>query len=79
MIYDRFRFDRVYIRTVPIRWFIPKMNTGLIMYRLLNVSGSETKVTVMGDNILRITDGGRTVQWDKYTGFFTWAVGGGLL
>lgn len=52
---------------------IPMMNTGLAMYRMrVNVSaGSETKVTLMGDNILRITDGGQTVQWDKWTGFFT--------
>ncbi|KAF8328294.1 hypothetical protein F5887DRAFT_1188517 [Amanita rubescens] len=53
---------------------IPMMKTGLIMYRMrVNVSaGSETKVTLMGKNILRITGGGQTVQWDKWkAGVFT--------
>lgn len=42
--------------------------SGVLMYRMrVNSSGgSETKVTVFGDYILRITNGGQHVEWDVY-------------
>lgn len=41
---------------------------GMVTYRMrVNASGgSESKITVIGDNILRITDNGKTVLWTLY-------------
>jgi hypothetical protein len=42
--------------------------TGIITYSMrVNASGgSESKITIIGDNILRITDNGKTVLWTLY-------------
>ena len=42
--------------------------TGIVTYRMrVNTSGgSESKITVIGNNILRITDNGKTVLWTLY-------------
>ncbi|KAJ3538267.1 hypothetical protein NM688_g6545 [Phlebia brevispora] len=58
-------------------WVFPKVAVpmapfGLVMFRMrVNVSGgSETKITLMGNNILRIKDDGQFIQWQKYDGDF---------
>ncbi|AEO62123.1 hypothetical protein MYCTH_2313136 [Thermothelomyces thermophilus ATCC 42464] len=47
-------------------WKLPSM--GIIMYRLrVNASGGcETKVTIFGNYILRITSGGKRLEWDAW-------------
>ena len=47
---------------------LPTAASGIIMYRMrVNASGgSETKVTVMGGNILRITGNGSSVTWNLF-------------
>ncbi|KAK0716633.1 hypothetical protein B0T21DRAFT_296161 [Apiosordaria backusii] len=47
-------------------WKLPSM--GIIMYRMrVNASGgSETKITIFGGYILRITNGGQHLEWDVW-------------
>lgn len=54
-------------------WVYPELRTplpsnGVVIYRMrVNASsGSESKVTVLGENILRITDNGNRVEWTWY-------------
>jgi hypothetical protein len=55
-------------------WVYPKLTlplvepTGSVIYRMrVNAStGSESKITVIGDNVLRITDDGTTVLWTLF-------------
>ncbi|KAJ3556334.1 hypothetical protein NM688_g2085 [Phlebia brevispora] len=63
--------------SIPNSWVFPKVTVpmapfGLAMFRMrVNASGgSETKVTLMGNNILRITNNGQSLEWDKYTDHF---------
>jgi hypothetical protein len=46
----------------------PVLPVGIVIYRMrVNTSGgSESKITIIGDNILRITDNGKTVLWTRY-------------
>jgi hypothetical protein len=46
----------------------PAQPVGIVQYRMrVNASaGSESKITVIGDNILRITDNGATVLWTLF-------------
>ena len=46
----------------------PVQPVGIVTYRMrVNASGgNESKITVVGDNILRITDSGSTVLWTRF-------------
>jgi hypothetical protein len=49
---------------------LPLVNpVGIVTYRMrVNASGgAETKISIIGENILRITDNGATVLWTRYT------------
>ena len=58
----------------PNSWVFPSVamplvkGSGIVAYRMrVNASGgSESKITIIGDNILRITDDGKTVLWTRY-------------
>jgi hypothetical protein len=76
-----FTYDTTYMRVatdslkLPNSWVLPSVvlppvkGSGIVTYRMrVNVSGgSESKITIVGENILRITDGGKTVLWTEYT------------
>jgi hypothetical protein len=58
---------------VPNSWVytqaaFPLASNGIVMYRMrVNASGgSETKVTILGEYILRITNSGQSLEWDMY-------------
>jgi len=58
---------------IPNSWVytqaaFPPANNGILMYRMrINASGgSETKVTIFGGYILRITNNGQDLEWDIY-------------
>ncbi|EGN92351.1 hypothetical protein SERLA73DRAFT_164129 [Serpula lacrymans var. lacrymans S7.3] len=77
--YSKEGYMRVSTNSLSIRnsWIFPKVAvpmdaTGVVMYRMrVNSSGgSETKVTVLGDNILRIVQNGQVATWNKYASDF---------